>query len=235
MIHRTWGQGSWNTGTWDELWPLLKKKGGKMPRVKTGVRRFDDPDVLLMVGNIIAGATGKTELAASTITLAELTTLKTEGQAALDAESLAVDDLATLRTERADKFEEIRKAVDGFAQFAGIVYEHDKASLQAIGLDVRNPPTPPGPLPAPVNLQSFTGDMEGTIFLQWELVPRRDWYVVQCASTADGPWTQVYEGKKTRTTCAMLTPGAEYFFRVRAAGGSTGLSPWSDITRKRAA
>jgi hypothetical protein len=206
-----------------------------MPRVKTGVRRLDDTDVLLMVGNIIAGATGKTELAASTITLAELTTLKTEGQAALDAESLAIDDLATLRTERADKFEEIRKAVDGFAQFAGIVYEHDKASLQAIGLDVRNPPTPPGPLPAPVNLQSFTGDMEGTIFLQWELVPRRDWYVVQCASTADGPWTQVYEGKKTRTTCAMLTPGAEYFFRVRAAGGSTGLSPWSDITRKRAA
>lgn len=206
-----------------------------MPRVKTGVRRLDDSDVLLMVGNIIAGATGKTELAASTVTLAELATLKTEGQAALDAESLAIDDLATLRTERADKFEEIRKAVDGYAQFAGIVYEHDKASLQAIGLDVRNPPTPPGPLPAPVNLQSYTGDMEGTIFLQWELVIRRDYYIVECASNLSGPWTQVYGGKKTRTTCAMLTPGAEYFFRVRAAGGATGLSPWSDITRKRAA
>ena len=206
-----------------------------MPRVKTGVRRLDDPDVLLMVGNIIAGATGKTELADSTVTLAQLGTLKTEGQAALDAESLAIDDLATLRTERADKFEEIRRAVHDYAQYAGLVYEHDKASLQAIGLDVSNPPSPAGPLPAPVNLQSYTGDMEGTIFLQWELVPRRDYYLVECAQSANGPWTQVYGGKKTRTTCALLTPGAEYFFRARAAGGSTGLSPWSDITRKRAA
>jgi hypothetical protein len=104
-----------------------------------------------------------------------------------------------------------------------------------VGLDVTNPPAPRGPLAAPINLQSFIGDLEGTIHLQWERVIRRDYYVLECAQSASGPWTQVYGGKKTRTTCGGLTPGAEYFFRVRAAGGTTGTSPWSDITRKRAA
>jgi hypothetical protein len=58
---------------------------------------------------------------------------------------------------------------------------------------------------------------------------------VEYSTTANGPWTQVYTSRALRTTCGGLTPGAEYFFRVRAAGGSTGLGPWSDITKKRAA
>jgi hypothetical protein len=196
---------------------------------------MDDPAVLQLVDTIMAGATGKTELADSPVTLAQLGTLKTEGNAALDAEALAVSDLATRRTERANKLAEVRLAVDGFAQHAGIIYKHNKAQLQAVGLDVTNPPTPPGPLAAPGNLQSFIGDLEGTIHLQWERVIRRDYYVAECASSANGPWTQIYGGKKTRTTCGALTPGAEYFFRVRASGGTTATSPWSDITRKRAA
>jgi hypothetical protein len=206
-----------------------------MPKkVKTGVRHMTDEEALQLVENIIAGATGKTELANSPVTLAQLGTLVTECTAAMDAESMAEDELSMRRTERADKFVEIRVAVDGFAQYAGVVYHHDKASLQAISLDVANPPTPTGPLPAPVNLQSFTGDLEGTIHLQWEPVIRRDVYVAECAQNANGPWTQVYSGKRARTTCGNLTPGAEYYFRVRAQGGSTGLGPWSDITRKRA-
>ena len=192
-------------------------------------------EVLQLVTDIIAGATGKAELATSPVTLAQLTTLKTEGQAALNAESLADDALSTRRTELADKFVEIRKAVDGFAQHAGTVYDHDKASLQAIGLDVASPPVPTGPLPAPSNLQSFTGDMEGTIHLQWDPVIRRDVYLAECAQSAAGPWTSAYSGKRARTTCSGLTPGAEYFFRVKAQGGTTQYSPWSDITKKRAA
>jgi hypothetical protein len=205
-----------------------------MPKVKSGAAAMNDPDVLQLVDNIIAGATGKVELAGSPMTLVQLGTLSTAGAAALNAESIAVSGLATQRTLRADKFVEIREAVDKFAKFAGIVYNHNKASLQAISLDVANTPVPTGPLPAPGNLQSFTGDLEGTIHLQWEPVPRRDVYITECAPAATGPWTQVYSGKRARTTCGALTPGAEYYFRVRAQGGTTGVGPWSDITRKRA-
>ena len=34
---------------------------------------------------------------------------------------------------------------------------------------------------------------------------------------------------------AYTRQGDKYYFRVRASGGTTGSSPWSDITRKRAA
>ncbi len=196
---------------------------------------MDDPEVLQLVGNIIAGATGKVELATSPVILAQLTSLKTDGEAAMTAESLAEDALTARRTERADLFVHIRAAVDGFAQHAGTVYKHNKALLQAVSLDVANPAAPLGPLLAPGNLQSFFGDMEGTIHLQWDRVKRRHTYILECASSINGPWTQVYMGKFPRATCGGLTPGAEYFFRVRAIGGSTGTSPWSDTTRKRAA
>lgn len=195
---------------------------------------MSNEDVLQLVGNIIASATGKTELVPSPVTLAQLTTLKTEGEAALNAESLADDALDTRRTELEDKFVEIRTAVDGFAQHAGTVYKHDKAKLQAISLDVANPPTPAGPLPAPQNLQSFTGAMEGTVELQWDPVDRRDMYWLECAQSMNGPWTLAYTDKRARTTCGNLTPGTEYFFRVKAQGGTTKFSPWSGITRKRA-
>jgi hypothetical protein len=233
ILYRTWGMGSWDAGTWDELRPEININK-RMPRVKTGVSRMTDDDVLQLTENIIASATGKVELANSPVTLAQLTTLKTDCTTALDTESMAEDDLATSRTERANAFVELRAAIDGFAQHAGTVYKHDRAKLQAISLDVRSAPVPPGPLPAPVNLQSYTGDLEGTIFLQWERVLRRDYYIVQCAESPTGPWTQVYGGKLTRFTCKNLTPGAEYFFRVNAQGPA-GVGPWSDITRKRAA
>jgi hypothetical protein len=152
--------GSWGAGTWDEL--LLETKiKNRMPRVKTGVSRMTDDDVLQLTENIIANATGKVELANSPVTLAQLTTLKTTCTTAMNTESMAVDNLATSRTERANAFVEMRAAIDGFAQHAGTVYKHDRAKLQAISLDVRSSPVPPGPLPAPVNLQSYTGGSGG--------------------------------------------------------------------------
>lgn len=206
-----------------------------MPKVKTGLSKLKELEALQLTENIIASATGKVELATSPVSLATLAGLVTGCNTALDAESMAIDELDAKRTARANIFAELRAGVDGFAQHAGTVYKHDKAKLQAISLDVVNPPTPVGPLPAPANLQSFTGDIEGTIFLQWERVPRRDYYKVECGPGANGPWSQIYGGKKSRTTCENLTPGVEYYFRVQAAGGTTEYGPWSDITRKRAA
>jgi hypothetical protein len=206
-----------------------------MPKVKTGVRRMSKEDVLQLVDNIIANATGKAELATSLVTLAQLGTLRIQGEDAMDAESLADDALDTRRTELEEKFVEIRNAVDGFAQHAGTVYKHDKAKLQAISLDVANPPTPVGPLPAPVNLRSFTGAMEETVELQWDPVHRREIYWLECAQSINGPWTLAYTGKRARTTCGNLISGTEYFFRVKAQGGTTKFSPWSGFTKKRAA
>jgi len=88
-------------------------------------------------------------------------------------------------------------------------------------------------LPAPQNLRATGGDMEGECDLQWDPIYGRDAYIAEHAENAAGPWAQFYVGKKSSTTCAGLTPGEMYYFRVRAVG-PLGPGPWSDIAQKRA-
>ncbi len=207
-----------------------------MPRkVKSGVRKKSEDEVVQLAENILASAAGKMELEDSPLTLVQLGTLKTSAVTAKDDESMAVGAVSLARTERREAFDALRLGIDAFAQYAGLVYKHDQAKLQAIYLDVTSTPAPTGPLAAPINLRSFVGEMEQSIRLEWNPTVGRDIYVVECAEDPNGPWTQVYIGKKSFAICSGLTSGAEYFFRVRAIGGSTGSSPWSDITRKRAA
>jgi hypothetical protein len=88
-------------------------------------------------------------------------------------------------------------------------------------------------LPAPTNLRSKPGLLDGSIDLNWPFVPGRDFYTAECGQSAAGPWTEVYKGKAGKTSCTDLTSGAEYFFRVRAWNAS-GPGAWSDITKRRA-
>jgi hypothetical protein len=207
-----------------------------MPRkVKSGVRKKSQDELVQLAENILASAAGKTELAESPLNLLQLETLKTSAVTAKDDESMAVGALALARTERREAFDSLRLGIDAFAQYAGLVYKHDQAKLQAIYLDVASTPAPTGPLSAPINIRSFAGEMEQSILIEWDPTMGRDVYIAECAQDPNGPWTQVYIGKKSFAICGGLTSGAEYYFRVRAIGGSTGSSPWSDITRKRAA
>lgn len=206
-----------------------------MPRrVKSGVRKKNNDQVVQLAEDIIASAAGKTELDDSPVSLVQLGTLKTTAVAAKDAESMARGTAVLRRTERVGAFEALRLGIDAFARYAGVVYKDDPAKLQAINLDVSSDPLPTGPLLAPGNLRSSLGDMEQSIRLDWNKVNGRDVYIVECAEGPNGPWKQVYIGKRAFAVCGDLTSGAEYYFRVRAVGGSTGMSPWSDITRCRA-
>ncbi len=231
-MYRTWNSGQWNVGTWNEVLPVQKKL--KHMQAKTNVFRLYDPEVIQLGNNIIAGATGKVELAGSPVTVAQMQTLVTAATTATNAEAVANDLAAVRLTERVEAMAALRSGINRFASHADAVYAGDKLSLQAVGLGVRTPPAPVGPLPAPGNLRSEGGAMEGTINLDWEPLPMgRPTYVAECAPAAGGPWTQFYVGRPSKTTCAGLTPGAEFFFRVKAVG-KAGDSPWSDITKKRA-
>ena len=49
-----------------------------------------------------------------------------------------------------------------------------------------------------------------------------------------GPWVSAGLFSNSRSMPVNgLTPGAEYLFRVRAVGGSTGYSDWSDTRSHR--
>lgn len=184
--------------------------------------------------NIIAGATGKAELATGPVTVAQLQTLVDDSTTALNEEGAAHGVAAMKRLARVAKIKELRAGINGFARNADTVYGGDDMLLQAVGLEVRDPAVRVGPLAAPQNLRSTPGAMDGTIDLEWEPSPiGRPQFFAECASAANGPWTQVYTGRAASTTCSGLISGAEYFFRVKA-NGAAGDSPWSDITKRRA-
>ncbi len=234
-MYREWNAGTWNAParTWNEVFSEENKNTVKRMQVKTKTYELTDTAVLQLTDNIIAGATGKTELANSPVTLAQLQTQRDNGATALSDEAQAKDALTLASTTREDEMAILRQSVNRFASHADSVYSGNKAQLQAIGLDVRTLPSPVGMVAAPANLRSTPGALEGTINLRWSAVRGRKMYHAECGTTGNGPWTPIYSGTTPATVCGALTPGAEYFFRVRAQGVA-GLGPWSDVTKRRA-
>jgi hypothetical protein len=203
-----------------------------MKNLRIGLKKRD-PVVLQLVGSIIAGATGNAALENPPISLAELGTLKTTATTAFTEEVQAKEAWLMKRTARIDAMAELRPAVKQYATFAYAAFAGDKMQLQGLGLDVVEITGLLGVLPAPTNIRSDLGPLDGTIVVRFNAVRGRKLYKLECAESADGPWTLSYEGTRASATCSGLVSGKEYFFRVRAVG-TAGPGAWSDITKSRA-
>jgi hypothetical protein len=89
--------------------------------------------------------------------------------------------------------------------------------------------TPQTPLAKPAIL-AILNNMSGQLDLRLGAVSHASAYEVQY-STGGGGWQAGGIFPSTRgVTVTGLTPGTTYTFRVRAIGGSTGASDWSDPT-----
>ena len=222
---------------WDglDMWDgtTFRVKGRTM-KAKTGLAKMGDADVVAFVRSVIESGTGKTELADTTPPISDVETLCGQCETALTQEGLAEDLLQTRVSDRVDKVGQLRGMFSLFTQSVDALYESDETKLQAIGLPIRNPQAPIGSLSAPANVRSEVGEMEGTVIVRWNAVRGRYLYEAEFASSVAGPWARFYYAAGLQTVCAGLTPGAEYWFRVRAIG-KAGPSPWSDLTRRRAA
>jgi hypothetical protein len=110
----------------------------------------------------------------------------------------------------------------------------DAAELLGGGWHLRGSSTAPvGPMPAPQDLNSTGGHLEGESDVYWKPVKGRETYIGEHSESPTGPWIQFYIGKKARATASGLTSGSFNYFRIRASGAN-GRGPWSDIKRSRA-
>jgi hypothetical protein len=224
-----------STLTWDHFsWDQVVFIPTTMKRLKLGINNKSKALVLQLTDSVIAGATGKAELADSPVTLADLTLLRTEAGTALTNAVQAKEAWLMKRSLNADKFKTLAVGLRRFANHAHNVYAGDKTQLAVLGLDVVEITGELGVLPAPTNLRSRPGLLDGTVRVRWKSVRGTDIYVLECAEAASGPWTEAYRGSMVSATCDELEPGKEYFFRVRA-WGTAGPGALSDITKTRAA
>ena len=125
-------------------------------------------------------------------------------------------------------------------QLAGFVqanHGNDMAKLLASGFPAVSTNRAQHPLDTPVIRDLLHGNT-GQIIMRVTPIANARNYEPQCAligpGGGPGPWVSAGLFSNSRSMPVNgLTPGAEYLFRVRALGGSTGSSDWSDTRSHR--
>ena len=107
----------------------------------------------------------------------------------------------------------------------------DLAVLTSSGFKAASTVRTLGPLPKPV-LDTVDNGHSGQLLITVQRLPNAKSYEAHLATViggAIGPWQLVGMFTKSRNLPVNgLTPGTIYTFRVRAIGGTTGYSDWSD-------
>jgi hypothetical protein len=203
-----------------------------MIKIKLDHSRLDIPAYIARIREIITALTGNANFAAVAGKLPPLTAQVDALEEKYTASDVAAQALKTAMAERDAAWDATESAVRALASSCEGETQDD-AALQSGGWHLRSGRVTVGPLPAPQDLSGTAGDQEGEVDLMWTAVVGRDTYIGEQASSATGPWTQCYVGKKSTCTVKGLTSGQLYYFRFRAVG-TAGPGPWSDITQCRA-
>jgi hypothetical protein len=103
--------------------------------------------------------------------------------------------------------------------------------------DLKDPRSPVGILPPPVNVRGVYGNHEGEVIVRWEGVPKRSIYKLQINTSPNDPaqWRDLDNGLTTgkRFVAGGLTSGSMYGFRI-ATVSTDGIGGWSDAAYQRA-
>jgi hypothetical protein len=159
-------------------------------------------------------------------------------QAALTAFSIAIPTAAQGGpVDTADKNNKRDALIALLRQLAGYVQENhhnDLATLLSSGFEAVSTNNASSPLPAPTIRDILNGN-SGQLILRVTAIANAKIYEARYAAIgaggAPGPWQNGGLFSNSRSMPINgLTPGTMYTFQVRAIGGSTGYSDWSDPT-----
>lgn len=166
-------------------------------------------------------------------------------QAALDAAHKALSDAVAAQGQggpaaTADKNNKRDALVALLRQLAGYVQENcgnDLATLLSSGFEAVSTNRASVPLDAPGIKEILNGNT-GQLILRVQAIPNAKCYEVRYAlldaANAPGAWQNGGLFTSSRSMPVNgLTPGGNYVFQVRAVGGSTGYSDWSDAVTHR--
>jgi hypothetical protein len=123
--------------------------------------------------------------------------------------------------------------LDGYlrqtATYVGAVAGDDAATIELVGLNVRERAARIGQLPAPMGLVVTAGRNPGAITARWHVVKKARNYIVQYEAGAILPpiFSNETVVTRSRVDLAHLLSATRYWFRV-AALGTAGPSNWTD-------
>ncbi|MEO5912837.1 MAG: fibronectin type III domain-containing protein [Luteolibacter sp.] len=136
-----------------------------------------------------------------------------------------------------NRMAELIEMMKKLALYVQINCGNDMETLLASGFLATSTNTASYPLPAPESVSAVQG-MSGEMVLKTKRIVNALTYEYQYAALGTTgepePWSISGLSRKSREiTVSGLTPGAMYIFRIRAVGGSTGYSDWSNVVSGR--
>jgi hypothetical protein len=192
--------------------------------VSLGFAQLPDADLDAFTENVIASMTGNPAFPTPIVPMADLETAGTNFKDALAA-TVQGGTLATANKDaaRAALVALLRQE----ANYVQGIANNNQSTLLSSGFDSVTTSNTQSPLDTPTILTILNGT-SGQLTLRVEPVHNARAYEVR-KSSAPGVWQPAATSTQARRVVVPdLTPGTNYTFQVRAVGGSTGFSGWSD-------
>lgn len=193
-------------------------------RVSLAFRRYPAPELVNFAFKVFTEMSGNPHFPSPPFSLSEL---KTDYEA-LEIAIIAAKDGG--KSLVASKVAQQIRVVDGLRELAAYVQltaRGNSTIVYSAGFMLASNNTAPSPLARP-SLYGITNPASTKLGLK--VTPVRNARVYEVwVHTGDGNWRLAQTFQNTRRMILEnLTPGTLYWLRVRAVGGSTGFSDWSD-------
>jgi hypothetical protein len=197
-------------------------------RVSIRFSRLPDPALNPFVLNVIQCMTGNPAFPAPLIPLSQLATLQTNFQSAITASDLGGRQAtAAKNTARTALLTAMRTE----ANYVQGVARHELSLLLSSGFQSASQNRTPATLATPA-ISQVVNETTEQLTLRGQGVANARNYQVQM-QVDRGDWQDLGIFSQARRIVATgLTPGKVYTFRMRALGGRTGYSQWSNIVSR---
>jgi hypothetical protein len=194
--------------------------------VKTSLAfaRSSDSELVTFAQGVHEALTGNAAFASPPVTLANLQTAIDDFTAKIAAAQIGGPmDTAAKNNSRQTLLGILRQ----LATYAQLASNNDQAVLLSSGFEMQSTSRASMPLTQPQSL-SLKNGTSGQLVASIDPVRNVNMYEGRI-KPSDGDWLpSVYTGDSQHITFSGLTPGKNYTAQVRALGGETGQSDWSD-------
>ena len=226
----------WDTPglTWDGFVPQPTNK--KMPqlRVLLGFNRAVDHAIEELATAVLGKMYPNTALPAPTVSQAALTTARDEFSSAIATAKNGGPEDTAIKNNKKETLVGLLRVLAGYVQQN---HGNDLAVLLSSGFEAVSTNRASTPLEVPV-IREIVNRNSGELVVRCAAVPNAKCYECRYAlvgaNGAPGEWVSAGLFTNSRgMTFTGLTPGAMYICSVRAIGGSTGHTDWSDSVSHR--
>jgi len=203
-----------------------QEKGNDMPtyHVSLAFAQLPDTDLDEFAGAVIAGLTGNPAFPTPAVSIPDLTTGQTAFENAMTAMAQGGTQSTAAKNNARKKLIALLRQEAQYVQLNG---NNDLPTLLSSGFEVNSTNTAQTPLDTPGIVQ-ITNEMSTQLVLRVQGVDNARAYEAQVKNGTGGFQPAGTYTQSRRIILTGLTPGQTYTVQVRAVGGSTGYSDWSD-------